>query len=616
MISGRKQLLLTGLLLALLLFGLGLMEALFLREHREALDRIEERIELRNNQASGVFQELLRSEHEARRVRREEALLDPLVPAADLLVFRGGAFLLPPALKFREGEDRTLVWQRALGGVGPGPAGDDEVSSDRLKLAREIHRRLVEKDRPGIEGAVRAYLLHRARFLVPSEVDLPLTLAVVRALNERAAPDPDLIRKLLRDGFTRDPGGPRAGLMRQLLRRRDRFTKAEFEALTEQIVALAMIYGIPHTDFETRATENVDAPPFIEATPNAPSVDVGFAWYIERSDGSVTGFRFDRELMRSRVREELIARSMIGEIETVHPFDVTPGSTAGWFALTSLPISVSSLALRAEIPSAERRLATKTALVAGTGLLAMAVFGLGLAWQRRERALVELKHDFVSAVSHELRTPLASVRLLAETLERRLGEDPRAKDYPTRIVREIDEASFLVENILSFHRIDKGRWALYPETVDILELFRRSAADLSLQLDRRVRLEASGGPSALSLDPELARLLVSNLVKNAILYNERDPVEIVVEARLEAGYVRIAVRDNGIGVPEDERDRIFADFQRGSRSGKGRKAGSGLGLGLVRRIMRLHEGDIHLASSDASGSRFELEFPAGEAETR
>ena len=609
--AARREIVSAAVLIALLLTGLGLIQALFLREHQEALARVQARLDLRDEQARRVLIELLGREQRERAARREAAVLDPLVAAEDLYLRRAGAVLLPRPVLFRSGEGRALSWQEAVLGTPLLFEVEDEPVLERLALAQTVHTSLGSKDRASIETAVRAFLMHRSRFSLAAEVDLPLTLATLGALHERAAPDPAWVRGLLAGRPSGEASVREAGLMGQLLRRRDRFTEAEFHALAAQVASLARSYGIPHDLFLARVQDRHVDPPPLDDLLEGPVVDSRMRWYLEPSEPDVVGFAFDQAEMLDRVREEMVARSMIGPSETVSAFGVGSDAHPSLVPADRLELRVSDLELRAEVPAAERRLATKTALVAGTTLLVFFVFGFGLAWQRRERALVELKQDFVSAVSHELRTPLASVRLLAETLERRLEGDSRSKDYPTRIVREIDGAAFLVENILSFQRIDKGRWQLSPERLDLAELFLRSAEDLSRQLGRSVRLEVFGGPALLNLDAELARLLASNLVKNAILYNEQSEVRIHLTVRKDRDHVVVLVRDNGIGVPSEEQKMIFDDFQRGSRAGRSRRPGSGLGLGLVRRVMSLHRGRVRLLSSDTTGTEFELEFPAG-----
>jgi two-component system sensor histidine kinase SenX3 len=228
--------------------------------------------------------------------------------------------------------------------------------------------------------------------------------------------------------------------------------------------------------------------------------------------------------------------------------------------------------------------------------------------QQRKYRFLELKSDFVATVSHELRTPLASIRLLGETLERKLAQAPEVRDYPARIVQAADGLHFLVENILSFNRIDKGRWKLRTSRVRLEELVNPLRDDLASATTVQVDLVTDVGDAELEADPSLLRLLFANLGRNACAYNRRSPVHISVTAQTIPGHgCTVLFSDNGVGIPEDEWENVFQDFYRLTQPGP-EVHGSGLGLALCRKIMRLHGGDIQVANSSHKGTTFALTF--------
>ncbi|HET9452196.1 MAG TPA: HAMP domain-containing sensor histidine kinase, partial [Aggregicoccus sp.] len=325
-------------------------------------------------------------------------------------------------------------------------------------------------------------------------------------------------------------------------------------------------------------------------------------WYLAPyADGSVRGVRIDLPSLVQDVTEEMRRRGLLGaEAEVVSPAANMPLSR-----LSSLHLPVESPLWERERAEIDRHYGLKTALLAGSALLGLALFSLLFLAQLRKWRFVELKSDFVAAVSHELRTPLASIRLMAETLERKLSGTPGAKDYPQRIVREADGLSFLVENLLSFHRIDKGRWVPRRSRVRLEELVGALRTDLAHWSDRPVQLRADVGSVELDADAPLLRLLFSNLGRNACAYNTRTPVEL--DIRAEAGG-RVLFRDNGVGIPERDWERAFGEFQRLRGSGP-EVHGSGLGLALCRRIMALHGGTLRITQSSPEGTTFELTFP-------
>jgi signal transduction histidine kinase len=279
-------------------------------------------------------------------------------------------------------------------------------------------------------------------------------------------------------------------------------------------------------------------------------------------------------------------------------------------ALADLQIGVSSPGAGAARAAIQRRYAVKMGLLVLCGGMAVAIGLLGVALQGRRQRILEIKAQFVAGVSHELRTPLASMRVLAETLLRRTQNLEQVRDYPTRLLRDVDGMSFLVENILSFNRMGRGLWQPRPEPLQLGELMTAVCDEAAERAGRslRLHLEVDDNDASIKADPELIRLLVRNLAANAIGYNRRDPVEIRVTVRRGADRaLTVDFADNGVGIGPHERERVFEDFYRGERSDSAR--GSGLGLALCRRVMALHGGTIEIQQSDPSGTLFRLWFP-------
>ena len=173
--------------------------------------------------------------------------------------------------------------------------------------------------------------------------------------------------------------------------------------------------------------------------------------------------------------------------------------------------------------------------------------------------------------------------------------------------RDVDGLSFLVENILSFNRLDKGRWVARVEAVrlaDVVASVREELGDLEA---RPVEWTVDGVDGIeLEVDPELLRLLLQNLCRNACQHNERDPVCLELSAREAGARVVVDLSDNGVGVPSGARKHLFTAFW---RAPGGRTRGSGLGLAICRRVARLHGGRIDLLHTGEDGSTFRLELP-------
>ena len=260
-----------------------------------------------------------------------------------------------------------------------------------------------------------------------------------------------------------------------------------------------------------------------------------------------------------------------------------------------------------------RRLAVaKTALIGFIDLMLLA--GLGLVWAnvRRELRLSRLKSDFVANVSHELKTPLALIRLYAETLElARVPSEERKGEYYRVIGKESRRLTQLINNILDFSRIEAGRkeYRLVPSDIgavvrDVVESYRFAIEKLGFTLT----LEVQDDLPPLELDPEAVSQALINLLNNAIKYSPEHKT-ITVSVTSEAGRVRLAVSDRGIGIPRSEQRRIFEKFYRAETSLVHTTKGSGLGLALVQHIAEAHGGQVEVASAPGEGSTFTLSLP-------
>jgi signal transduction histidine kinase len=256
----------------------------------------------------------------------------------------------------------------------------------------------------------------------------------------------------------------------------------------------------------------------------------------------------------------------------------------------------------------ERRYRLKSALVAACAALSLTLVVLAAFAQAQRLRFIALKSDFVAAVSHELRTPLASIRVLAETLERRLSDHPVARDYPARIVSDIDGLAFMVENLLELNRLEKGRLRPKLERCELLTLIDELLATSRTWSTKRVEV-AVDVPATLEIaaDRELLRLCFLNLLRNAASHHVGEVLHLQVSAESARSAVIVRIGDDGPGILPNERKRVFEEFVRGSAT---RARGTGLGLALCRTIMHVHGGSIRIADSGPRGTTMELRFRA------
>jgi signal transduction histidine kinase len=230
----------------------------------------------------------------------------------------------------------------------------------------------------------------------------------------------------------------------------------------------------------------------------------------------------------------------------------------------------------------------------------------------REMNLARLKSDFVANVSHELRTPLALIRLYAETLE--LGRITAKEKYHEyfRIIREESERlTALINNILDFSRIEAGRKEYEFKETDLPQLVRSTLDSYRFQIEQHgftFEENIASDIPPMNVDREAIARSLLNLVNNALKYS-KDKKFIGVSLYRSNGSVKLEVRDQGIGIPADEQEKIFEKFYRCGDPLVHNIKGSGLGLSLVRHIARAHGGEVHVESTPDKGSKFTIALP-------
>jgi signal transduction histidine kinase len=240
------------------------------------------------------------------------------------------------------------------------------------------------------------------------------------------------------------------------------------------------------------------------------------------------------------------------------------------------------------------------------GLLAAAIVQL-----RRQQQLAQLRVDFVSGVSHELRTPLAQIRLFAELLRNgQLRSDQERERSFGIIDEEAQRLTYLVENVLAFARSEHGRSTVIAEPLE-MDREMQAAVDAFAPLARvrRAKVNATIDPGLVArVDPRGLRQIVLNLLDNAVKYG---PLGQTVNVSLTGrdDKVVIAIEDKGPGVPRGEREKIWDPYVRLSRETESAAGGSGIGLSIVRELVRLHDGRTWVEDAAGGGARFVIEFP-------
>jgi two-component system phosphate regulon sensor histidine kinase PhoR len=256
------------------------------------------------------------------------------------------------------------------------------------------------------------------------------------------------------------------------------------------------------------------------------------------------------------------------------------------------------------------------ALVVGFTATAITGYILGSIWVNKGASLARVQNDFFSSVSHELRTPVTSIRLLLDSLaDDRLP--PADRDKVVKLLaREVARLDALLVRTLELSRLEAGRHAFELAPIPVADL----AADAIAAFDAATL--AAPTEVTLDLEPDLqvvadretiTRALV-NLLVNAWKYSDADK-RIVLTARSGGRRVELTVKDNGIGIAPEERERLFEVFERSQDAIDRGAPGVGLGLAIVRAIVRAHRGKVEVTSTRGVGSEFRIVLPRGRPAT-
>ncbi len=375
---------------------------------------------------------------------------------------------------------------------------------------------------------------------------------------------------------------------------------------TRRTVPVFSVFQVPETDLSKPIKRTGDPQPW-------------FAWHygdnlvymrsIPTSHGNAAeGFIIDARKLAAHLlplAEKGLEAPDIGFVKKGEKVNLAP------LPLILRPGDKISLPDTAERAKALRGTVVSAWLIAGSSVAV--IFGLLAIYARLERR----RSDFVSAVTHELRTPLTTFTLYAEML--RDGRVPAEKvdEYHDTLCRESQRLAHLVENVLAFAHLSRGKVRgrqdvgpcakLLPPLFDkITARLKQAGFSTSVTLDPRCKL--------LSLRTDLLSVeqILTNLADNAIKYAGGDGAAVAINVLQTHRAIAIRFGDRGEGMGEEAKKKLFHPFSRSAQASKGSKPGVGLGLALSRDLARSIGGELMLERSDAKGTTFVLTLPLGE----
>ncbi len=251
----------------------------------------------------------------------------------------------------------------------------------------------------------------------------------------------------------------------------------------------------------------------------------------------------------------------------------------------------------------------------GEGLVFISLISLGF-WRirktfREEIALTRQQNNFLLSITHELKSPLASLKLSMQTIRKRQLDEDRVRNMAAMSLDDIERLELLVENILLASKLESQNFRLNRELIDLSTITRGILDNFTMKYKaQRTFTDKIDKDVYIYADRFSFSTVVYNLIENAIKYSSQGS-EISVALTGDEQYAYLQVADNGIGIPAQEKERIFDRFYRIGTEETRKTKGTGLGLFIVKQVVLMHNGMLEVKDVEPHGSRFEIRLPVG-----
>ena len=225
----------------------------------------------------------------------------------------------------------------------------------------------------------------------------------------------------------------------------------------------------------------------------------------------------------------------------------------------------------------------------------------------RQLKIQQQQQNFMMAITHELKTPISVARLNLETLQKyNLDEEKKQKIIRTTL-DETSRLDFLTNNILVAAQLENSNFKAEKEELDLTALLKDCIRQFSNRFPERIFVEDIEDDTDIKGDSLLLQMLINNLLENATKYSPKESPISTILKRTKVG-IELQIKDQGIGIEETEKAKIFNKFYRIGSEATRKTKGTGLGLYLCRKIARDHNGDITMTKNEPQGSIFAVTF--------
>ncbi len=260
----------------------------------------------------------------------------------------------------------------------------------------------------------------------------------------------------------------------------------------------------------------------------------------------------------------------------------------------------------------ERTKRRKFIIMAGAAVLFMTImtgFWYIEGGFRREVALANQQRNFLLSITHELKSPIASVRLILETFKKHELNREKTVQFADRSLKELERLNQLVNNILLAAKVENTNpW--HEERLEMNELVNGVMEQVRSKFPNvRFSSRFDGDTNYVMADRTAITTIAFNLIENAVKYSSPENTEIQTIVRQKRGRLFFKVADNGIGIPDEDKGKIFDKFYRVGSEDTRKTKGTGLGLYIVKQIVKAHNGSIVVRNNSPQGSVFEVTLP-------
>jgi signal transduction histidine kinase len=252
---------------------------------------------------------------------------------------------------------------------------------------------------------------------------------------------------------------------------------------------------------------------------------------------------------------------------------------------------------------------TRKYIAEGITFLILIVVGAVFVYRsvRRQFNLQQQQQNFMMAVTHELKTPISVARLNLETLQKYTLEPEKQKKIIRTTLDETARLNFLTNNILISSQLEAGGYSSAKEELDLANLLKDCVQGFRNRFPERIFKDEIENDADVKGDALLLQMLINNLLENAVKYSPKES-PITAELKKHRSRIELQVRDEGPGIPDDEKKKVFAKFYRIGNEATRKSQGTGLGLYLCRKIAQYHNADISVTNNEPCGSIFTVVF--------